>query len=688
MANKDLTVNLRLNTSHFEKRLNQIVKRLDNINRTLNNSNNGYNKSNTIITRITDKMSEWVKGANKVNSAMRSTNSTLSSMWNKLKGIAGTYLGLMGVKAVVGVTDALVGSQNKLNYTNAGILGDAGYNADGTYSNATLDATQDALDKIYTSSQKVRSSYTDMVSNVSKTMALSGDAFGGNIDNAIRFQEIMAEAYTVGGASAQEMESSMYQLTQALGAGILAGDELRSVREGAPLAYQAIEKFEQGIYGTTDSLKDMASQGKITSDIVIAGIMDAGSTLDKAFAQTRQTFGQTFTQIKSAATRAFQPVMEMLTDTLQKAIENGLVQKFETFFTNVAKVVMIVFTTINNVVKWIADNWYWLQVIIITVCVVAILYLTTLAAQAVITGLIAFASFILGLSPLYLWIIAIGLVLAAIVYLAGGVQEACGVIVGVMATAFAIVCNIVVAAINAILQFLWAVFVERWIGIIEWVLNVFNGGFNSFGDMVKNLLGNIISWFLSLGQVVTKIIDAIFGTDWSSGLESLKGKLTSWGKNETAITLNREAPGLDRVGYGDTYNGAYQWGVDKSTALTDKLSGLTSLDGLGSKLGLDFSGMGSFPTTGAEYDDANKLLGNIDDNTGAIADSMDLTKEDLEYLRKVADMEWKKEFTTASINVKMDNNIQSEADYESFVTRLRDDIYEEMVIIADGAYSY
>ena len=97
-------------------------------------------------------------------------------------------------------------------------------------------------------------------------------------------------------------------------------------------------------------------------------------------------------------------------------------------------------------------------------------------------------------------------------------------------------------------------------GLIEFVLNAANGGFNSFGDAVANLVGNIISWFLSLGKVVTTIIDAIFNTNWTAGLSSLQSKVISWGKNENAITLDRNVNLFDRVAYSDAFSAGYNWG--------------------------------------------------------------------------------------------------------------------------------
>lgn len=676
-------------------------------------NNQELEKSNTKINQIKGKMSEWTSKASALTSLSRSTDRVLGSIWNKLKGIVGTYIGLMGTKAVIGVTDTLVGAQNKLNYTNAGILGTEGYNADGTYSTATLDATQESLDKIYTSSQKVRTSYMDMVSNVSKTMALSGKAFGGNIDNAIRFQEIMAEAYSVGGATAKEMESSMYQLTQALGAGILAGDELRSVREGAPLAYQAIEKYAQGIHNTTDSLKDMASQGKITSDIVIAGIMDAGSTLDSAFAQTRQTFGQTLNQIKSAATYAFQPVMEKLTDTLQMAIDNGMIQRFEAFFTNLAKMVMIVVTTVEKGIYWIAENWSWLKNVIVGALIAIATYLIMVKTISAVVWVTQHMDILKIIIDLWRVFAVIGVIIAMVLALAyvfilwkTGAIDTCSAIY----SALLIIGGALI--LLGILTLGWvAIVIGAALIIVAAIFKAFNqicGFINGLGAYISAVCDNIgIYWNNMCNDMKSffwnAIADMLEKCQWLiDGINKIRKAL---GKEEITVDAIRslaEGYANDKQEYVDPNDAYYRafhegftWGDGVKNSINSWGSKFQSggvngsvMDNLANKLGLDFTGMGSFPTTGTEHDDVEKLLGNIDDNTGSIAESMGLTNEDLAYLRRVADMEWKKEFTTANINIKMDNNIQSEADYDGFVTRLRDDMYDEMIRLADGAYVY
>lgn len=698
---KELKVSVKLDTRAAEKSLRLLEQRIKAVNRAVNQQSTAANKLSTAINKsvkTANKLHQTNQkaavSANQIARGYQRSGTALNGLIKKVKQLGATYLGVMGVRAITNTTDVLVGAQNRMNYVNGGDEA----------------ATQESLDKMYVSSQKVRTSYQDMISNVSKMMTLAGGAFHDDIDNAIRFQEIMSEAYAVGGASAAEMSTSMYQLTQALGSGVLQGDELRSVREGAPLAYKAIEEFAQGVYNTTDSLKEMASTGKITSEMVVAAVMNMGSSIDTAFANTRQTFGQTFDQLKNAALYAFQPVMGMLTDALNKAIDNGLVQKFEVAFTFISKVIMILFTLIYNGVNWIADHWGLLNKIWTTNAVILgtvllgalILNLMTVGGlakafilakiEAIKAALASAASWLTLCVPLTIVLAILAAIIIVIIWVADSFVDACGIIVGVIMTAAAFIWNLIVGVVNAVLQFLWTRFVEPWIGIIEWVLNVFGGGFDSFGDGVKNLLGNIISWFLSLGQVVTRIIDAIFGTNWTGGLESLKNNILKWGKNETSITLSRELPTeLSRVSYGDAYSTGYEWGASAGQWLSDKVSG-SSLDAIGNKLGLDLSGVGNFPTEGISgvYEpDYSKLLGGIGDDTDKIADSMKLTQEDMEYLRKVADMEWKKEYTTANLTLDItnNNNVNSELDVFGIANKLADVLYEEIDYVANGVYA-
>lgn len=538
MASKTLTANVRFNTTQADRALKRLSKQIATINRELNKTkaNNltkqlqkstsqadklqkkvgklntalnktktsanqvstALNKATTKTNQATSNTHRWSNAQKQVANFAKSTNShyrtgngLLGSMVSKLKMLAATYLGIMGAKAVITTTDTMTGAQNRLNYSHSTINGDDV--AKNGYSEKTYKATQEAMDKMYNSSQKVRMSYTDMMSNVGKFMALAPDAFQNSTDNAIRFQEIMAEAYAVGGASAAEMSSSMYQLTQALGAGILAGDELRSVREGAPLAYKEIEKFAQGVYDTDESLKELASQGKITSDMVVAAIMNAGGKLDTAFAQTEQTFAQTWEQIKNTAKKSFEPVATSLRDAINRAVDNGLMDKIESFFTTVSKVLQITFKVISLTVQWIADNWETIKSILLPA-------LITLGLMLAASALIAVANFII----VNKWIIFIGYAIFTIIkpiydFLTGvkTLSEAISEhlwMVGIGLLILAVMTgNWWIALAGAIVLTLWAIW--RW---FEYVA----GGVTWLGILFKNIGLEIANFFIALSWVI------------------------------------------------------------------------------------------------------------------------------------------------------------------------------------------
>jgi hypothetical protein len=274
----------------------------------------------------------------------------------------------------------------------------------------------------------------------------------------------------------------------------------------------------------------------------------------------------------------------------------------------------------------------------------------------------------------------------------------------------ATVLNILIGAANGIIQFLWTYFVERFIGVIEWILNAANGGFTSFGGAVANLIGQIISWFLSLGKVVTKIIDAIFGTNWTAGLESLQDKVLAWGKKDdgSAITLSREAPTIDRFDATDAWtNGMNTFEYAGMTNLDEAyLQGAIwankvkyKIDSWGGKLTNDDKNKNKTTKNVllSEYDPALALntddfaadVAGIEENTDDMKDAMDLADDDLEFLRRIAEMEWHNEFTTAEIKVEMNNTntVTGERDLDGIVSYLGDKLRAEMTNVAHGVHA-
>lgn len=243
-----------------------------------------------------------------------------------------------------------------------------------------------------------------------------------------------------------------------------------------------------------------------------------------------------------------------------------------------------------------------------------------------------------------------------------------GVISGAVFATGAFIWNTIAGVLNGLIQFAWTYFAEPWLGVFEWILNATQGGFNSFGDAVKNLLGNVISWFLSLGKVVTKIIDAIFGTDWTAGLSSLQDSVLAWGKNENAITLERKAPEvMKRI----EYSAAYEVGA----AFGDKIANTVS----------DMF----------DVSIANPDLDGIMFNTGVIADATEETAsalstavEDLKYLRDIAERDVINRFTTAEVTVDMggvSNVVNQNTDLDGMISYLADNVANALDMVREGA---
>jgi len=111
--------------------------------------------------------------------------------------------------------------------------------------------------------------------------------------------DIVSKAFKAGGASAQEQAAGILQLGQALGSGVLQGDELRSLRENAPILAKAIaDEFKVSISG----LKQLGAEGKLTSDRVFKAILNAQKPIEAQFKATNSTIADAMTRINNEFT--------------------------------------------------------------------------------------------------------------------------------------------------------------------------------------------------------------------------------------------------------------------------------------------------------------------------------------------------------------------------------------------------
>ena len=630
--------------------LNQARAGLGEVNLAVREMEENYRRAAQQEQQVTRNIRQSTQAEQQLNASIRGGNDALDDMVGKAKNLAATIGASVGLKKLIELSDQMTSTTARLNF----IVDDGG-------SVEALEA------KIMASAQRSRAAYLDTASAIASMGANAGAAFSSN-DELIAFMEQVNKQFVIGGASAQGQAAAMLQLTQAMAAGALRGEELNSILENAPGIARAIEQY-MGI--AEGSIKSYAEKGAVSATVVKNALLSIADETDAKFNGMAMTWGQVWTQMGNIALKVTQPLLtavNWLANNLSVIgpIVLGLGTAFLVFqvaahWTQIAAVATAAYHAVVNLLS----------------IGFGVLTGNTAAASAAV---FTFNSALLA-SPIT-WIIMLIAVVIGLLYgvvaiinkVTGSSISATGLICGAIAVAGAFIGNTVIGLLNALIQYIWAIFVAPFLGIVEWILNVCNGGFNSFGDAVANLIGQIIGWFLNLGKVVTTIIDAIFGTNWTAGLESLQSSVTAWGKNENAITLDKNAPTIDyRFEYGDAWVAGNNFGK----GIDAKIGGMFNMGGLGDTSGFDLGDIAAY-------------TGETADNTGKTADALAVTEEQLEYLRDIAERDAINRFTTAEVKIDMTgmtNRIDGSADLDGVISQLTEGFTEALVTAAEGVHA-
>ncbi|EGT4022573.1 TPA: tape measure protein [Clostridioides difficile] len=285
--------------------INTTINSLDRLQQRLHNpinagsiqaSQQSLNNIESILTRIEQKIKGNTNEQENFNNKIRQGSEAGSLLVSKLKSLAGIYIGIRGIESITKAADTIASTKARLNLMNDGLQ------------------TTDQLNKmIYLSAQSARASYADTAAQVAKLGILAGDAFGSSVE-VVKFTELMNKAFVIGGTSANEASAAMYQLTQAMGAGKLQGDEFRSIMENAPML---ATKIADAMGKTKDQLKDLSSSGAITADIIRNALFKASAEIEKKFASMPITFSQALTMMKNDAYMIFSETLGKISGALQ-----------------------------------------------------------------------------------------------------------------------------------------------------------------------------------------------------------------------------------------------------------------------------------------------------------------------------------------------------------------------------------
>lgn len=648
-----------------------------------------------------DSIEQNIRDANdqqqRFNRSIRDGSSAADGLWQKMKGIAATVGGMIGLKQALGTSDQLTQTNARLN--NALIKFDDGGSIE------ELEA------KVMASAQRSRAYYMDTAAAVAKLGTNARDAFT-NMDEVIAFSELVNKSFVIGGAGAQEQSAAMLQLTQAMASGVLRGEELNSIFENAPGIIQSIAKYLDVPIG---QIRTMASEGQITTNIVKNAMFEAAGDIERNFSNMPKTWGQIWTGMKNKALSIFAPILNRLNQIANsskfEAVSNGVIGALAA----IASVATVVLDLLINGASWVVDNWSWLSPVIYGVAAaLGVYYGAQLAANTVgliskgvhiamagakmiqlaATGALTAATAAetaaqYGLNAaLYacplVWIIILIIALVALFYaavaavnkFAGTSVSATGIICGAFMAALAFIGNIFIA--------LWNVAAEVFVLIYNLVATVANFIGNVFNDPVGavcRLFFDLADTVLGVLQALASAIDAIFGSNLAGAVQGWRDSLGGWvdetfGKGtEVMAKMSADDLKLDRFEYGAAFDLGYNFGE----GIDSKVSGLFD--------GSAMDSMGAFDI-GNTLDGIYGNTGDTAGNTAAMSDALDITEEDLSYLRDIAEREAINRFTTAEIHVEQhnENHISKDADLDGIMDAWANDFAEKLDVSEEGVH--
>lgn len=655
--------------------------------------------TNMELKEISNNISQNTEKQHNFNRSVHAGKSAMHELLTCVKNIALAYMSIQGLKKVIDLSDIQAQTDARLRL----IVDDGG-------------SVDELKKKIFASAQTARASYQTTADVISKLGMQAGKAFQNN-DELIAFAEQLNKNFVIAGTSASGIESTMYNLTQAMASGVLRGQDFNSVIQNAP---QIIQNMADYMNMPREQMRKLAEDGKLSAEVVKNAMLAAAQKTNEEFEKIPMTFEQIWTSIKNHALLAFEPI-------LQKINEIANSPQFQTFVNNIINalqilslVAMMVFESIMDGVNFIADNWSMLSPIIFgVVAALGAYYLAQLLVNAAafagklitiamvaVKGILAVATMVLtgatwaqtaaqyGLNAaMYacpaVWIILIIIAIIAVIYgviaainkLTGKTISATGVICGVFMTALAFVGNLFVT--------LWNLVCDVFVLIYNLVATVAN----FIGNVFKDPIGSVCRLFFGLADTVLGVlealasaIDTVFGSNLAGAVRGWRNDLGGWvdktfGKGDEVMQkLDSNSMHLKRFEYGEAYKAGYQFGK----GIDDKISGLSNFK-MPPNQANSPKNVNPPPYVPNDLEkDVKKTAG----NTGAIKDSVTATKEDLKYLRDIAEREVINRFTTAKITVRQTNNnkIKSGMDIDGIVDKLTNKVNEAMEIAAEGVH--
>lgn len=647
-----------------------------------------------------DAIEENIRNANneqqKFNNSIRGGNNSANGLLSTIKKIAVAAGGIAGINKVLNISDKLASTKARLNL----LVDDGG----------SVDVLEQ---KIMASAQRSRSAYFDTASAVAKLGLNAGNAFNGDMDQVIAFMEQVNKQFVIGGATAQEQSNAMIQLTQAMAAGALRGEELNSILDGAPGIARAIEKY-MGI--AEGSIKTVAQEGKVTAEVVKNAMFAMADETNAKFNSMPKTWAQIWAGMKNKALSMFAPILTKINQIANSTKFQQVTTALINGLAGVANVASSLLDILISVASVIVDNWSWIQPIIMGIVAAMLIYNgvmlvgnTIMAVQATVkaihtamTTAWSVATFTAtaaqqGLNAALLacpitWIILLIIAVIAAIYAA---CAAVAKFTGIANSGFGVICGGIMVVI--------AFFKNLGLSVANIALGIWNAlgaCASNIGTAFHNVISNVQGWFYNLLSTALTVVAGICEAlnklpfvefDYSGitnkASEYAAKSAEAYGNVEeyksVADAFNEGMSTFDTFQDGwaaDAFASGAAWG----DGVADKVSGMfdfSALDSMGAD-SLDAFNLGN------DLDSIYGNTGDIANNTAATADALDIAEEDLAYLRDIAEREAINRFTTAEIKVEQhnENHISKDADLDGIMDAWANDFAEKLEVSEEGVH--
>lgn len=692
--------------------LNQAIQEQNSLNQAMQNmdvsaANDAYLRLSQTVGNTERYIRDNVDEQGRFNQEVSAGTQQANELTNTIKRAVAAYVSIQTVGKALNISDELVQTTSSLNMMNDGVQ-----------------TTTELVNMVYAAAQDARGSFSQMADVVARFGNNAKDAFSSS-EEVVAFADLIQKQMTIAGASTQEAANAELQLSQALGSGVLRGDELNSIFEQAPNLIQNIADYLDVPIG---KIREMAADGELSADVVKAAIFSAADDINSKFNEMPMTWGQMWQSMQNTALIAFQPVLQRLNDLANSEAFQTFVQNAVEAMATLANIVLNIFDLVGTVGGFIADNWSVISPIIYGVIGALAVYaaylgivkgieIASAAATAIhsvamsakigvmaaLTGqtMAATAAQMGYNGALYacpvVWIIMLLIALIAIIF---AVCNAIAKMTGVANSGF----GVITGGVNVVIQFF------KNLGLT--VANIALGIGNAIAALASNMMTafhnaicNVQSWFYNLLSTACSVIENIAAAlnklpfvsfDYSgisSAADDYAAKASEAAGNKEDYTsisdaFNEGFTTFDAFQDGwasDAFNAGAAWG----DGVADKVSNFSLSDVFGQT---DIPNVGDY-TSGFNDAIANSGIGDgvgsIDDNTGKIKDYLDVTEEDLKYLRDIAEQEAINRFTTAEINVDMSgmqNTVNSGDDIDGFMTKLTDSVNEAVDNMTEGVH--